>query len=90
MPKEVFSALTKYALIISNQFYDKKYVTHGDLPAVVNDHVIALQIAKLMGINSEHTFELKDATHDQLQHTMKWLRDRFIALTRPLTEATGI
>ena len=90
LPKETFSQITKYALIISNQYYDDKYVTHGDLPAVVDDHKNAMQVAKLMGICSENMFELTDATFDQLEHTFTWLKYRFIALTRILEESTGI
>ena len=90
LPKETFSLITKYALVISNQTYDAKYVTHGDLPAVVDDHKNAMQIAKLMGICFENIFELKDTNFDQLQHTLSWLKYRFIALTRMLEESTGI
>ena len=37
LPQELFCKLTKYALIICNQFYNKNYIALGNLPAVVDD-----------------------------------------------------
>ena len=42
-PNEKFDKWTKFALIICNQFYDKKYIALGDLPAVVDDFKNAKQ-----------------------------------------------
>ena len=64
MPKERFKLWTKYALIICNKTYNKKYTTMCDLPAVDDDFKNAKLTVKFMGISNEHTFEIKDALHD--------------------------
>jgi hypothetical protein len=57
---------TKFALIICNQFYDKKYITLGDLPAVVDDLRNAKHTVKMMGILPDNTFVMKNVSHDEL------------------------
>ena len=47
-----------------NEKYDKDYVTHEDLPAVVNDFGNAKQTAQMMDIPLENTVLLKDATRE--------------------------
>ena len=65
-PKELFDKFTKIAFLVFNQYYDEKYVTLGDLPAVVDDMKNARHKVKMMGILPENTFELIDATFDQM------------------------
>ena len=43
-------------MIICNQTYNVKYVTHGDLPAVADDLKNAKHTSKMMGIPDENTF----------------------------------
>ena len=49
-----------------NENYNPDYVTHSDLPAVVNDFRNALQTAKMMGIPLENTIQLQNASYDNL------------------------
>ena len=44
----------------------------------------------MLGILPENTFELTDATSDQLDEIIDWLVRRFIVLTKALTNDTGI
>ena len=37
LPKQKFHSKTKFSFIMCNEVYDRDYVTHGDLPEVVND-----------------------------------------------------
>ena len=55
-PNEKFDKYAKYAMIICNQTYNVKYVTHGDLPAVADDLKNAKHTSKMMGIPDENTF----------------------------------
>ena len=43
-------------MIICNRSYDKKYVTHEDLPAVLDDFKNAMHTVKMMGIVPENIF----------------------------------
>ena len=63
-PQELFDKWTKYAIIICNQHYDKKYIALGNLPAVVDDFKNAKHTVKMMGILPENTFELRDISYD--------------------------
>ena len=47
-----------------NEVYDRDYVTHGNLPEVVNDMRNAKQTAKMMGIPLENTVILQNASHE--------------------------
>ena len=51
-------------MIICNQFYDPNYVTHKDLPAVVDDFKNAKYTVKMMGIPLNNVFEMRDVTND--------------------------
>ena len=59
--------MTKFAWINCNQFYDKKYITLGDLTAVADDFKNAKHTCKMMGIIPENTLELKDVSYDVLE-----------------------
>ena len=72
-PNEKFSQATKFALNVCNKTYNKKYITLGDLPAVIDDQKIANQTIKMLGILPENTFELTDATSDELDEIIDWL-----------------
>ena len=63
LPNEQFHQETKFGLIIYNEIYDPAYVTHGNLPEVVNDFRNAKQTVKMLGIPAENIIELKDASH---------------------------
>ena len=89
-PEEKFLKQTKYALILCNQYYDEKYVTLGDLDAVVDDYKNAKHTAKLMGIPLENTIEIKNGRHDQLNTVIDWFKERIPVLTQPLKSTTGI
>ena len=77
-------------MIICNRSYDKKYVSHGSLPAVLDDFKNAMHTVKMMGILPENIFELKDVSHDDLENYMQWLCWRIVAQTRVLKSPTGI
>ena len=49
-PKELFDELTKYALLVCNQYYNKDYTTLGNIPTVENDFKNAKKKVKMMGI----------------------------------------
>ena len=89
-PKEKFDKWTKFALIICNQFYDKKFISLGNLPAVADDFKNAKKTVQMMGILPENIIELKDVTHDDLDETIEWLSHRIVALTKVLKITTGI
>ena len=89
-PHEKFDKWTKYAWIICNQFYDRDYITHGDLPAVSDDFKKAKHICKMMGIPIGNTFEMNDASYDQLERQTDWFCWRIAALTKVLRSHTGI
>ena len=74
MPKELFQYWTKYAIIICNEKYDKKYTTMGNLPAVLDDFKNAKLTVKFMDIPEEQTFEIRDALYDQLDQVIFWLK----------------
>ena len=63
LPDEKFTQLTKFALIVCNEFYDKKYTTLDDLPDVIEDFKSAKHTCKMMGIHPDNTFEFKDVSH---------------------------
>ena len=77
-------------MIICNRSYDKKYVTHDDLPAVLDDFKNAMHTVKMMGIIPENIFEMKDVSYDVLEEHMQWLCWRIVAQTRVLKSSTGI
>ena len=56
--------MTKFAFIVGNETYEKKRITLGNLPAVIDDCKNARHIVKMMGIPPENTFELRDALHE--------------------------
>ena len=90
LPNEQFRQETKFGLILYNEIYDPTYVTHGNLPEVVNDCRNARQTCKMLGIPSDNTIELKDASHDQLTYVWNNLRDKIQALAKPMNGKTGI
>ena len=55
-PNEKFDY--KYALIVGNQTYNKKYITLDSLPAVADDLKNAKHTVKMMNIPQENTFVL--------------------------------
>ena len=55
MPKQKFHSKSKFSFIMCNEVYDRDYVTHSNLPEVVNDLRNAKQTAKMMGIPPENT-----------------------------------
>ena len=77
-------------MIICNQFYDKEYITLGDLPAVVDDMKNARHKVKMMGILSENTYELVDATYQQIEELTELMAQRIEVLSSPLKSFTGI
>ena len=79
LPNEKFCQWTKYAIIICNQFYNEEYITLGNLPSVKDDLKNAKHTAKMMGIIPQNTFEIKDASFDELDDLIKWLCLRIIA-----------
>ena len=89
-PNELFLRSTKFALIICNEFYDKRYITLGDLPAVVDDLRNAKHTVKLMGILPENTFVMKNVSHDELSKQINQLFSKFDVLTNILKNTTGI
>ena len=54
LPKQKFHKKSKFNFIMCNGRYNPEYVTHKDLPEVVNDFRNAMQTAKLMGIPLEN------------------------------------
>ena len=50
LPKQKFRKRSKFSFIMCNENYNPEYVTHVDLPEVVNDFRNAMQTAKSMGI----------------------------------------
>ena len=66
LPKQKFHKKSKFSFIMCNESYNPDYVTHSDLPAVVNDFRNALQTVKLMGIPLENTVALQNASYEQL------------------------
>ena len=69
-PNSNFDKWTKYAMIICNRSYDKKYVTHESLPAVLDDFKNAMHTVKMMGIVPENIFQMKDVSYDELEDHM--------------------
>ena len=49
-----------------NDAYDPAYVTHGNLPEVVNDLRNAKQTALMMGIPLENTVILENASYEEV------------------------
>ena len=49
-----------------NDTYDPAYVTHGNLPEVVNDLRNAKQTALMMGIPLENTIILENASYEEV------------------------
>ena len=90
MPNEQFQRDTKFGLIMCNETYDPEYVIHGNLPEVVNDFRNAKQTAKMLDIPAENTIELLDASHAQLTKEWNSLKDKVLALARPMSGKTGI
>ena len=90
LPNEQFCRETKFGLIMYNEIYDPAYVTHGNLPEVVNDCRNARQTCKMLGIPTENTIELKDASHDELTRIWNNLKDEIQALAKPMNGKTGI
>lgn len=75
---------------VCNKTYDVKFITLGDLPAVIDDQKIANQTIKMLGILPENTFEFTDATSDELDEIIDWLQHRIAVLTRILQKNTGL
>ena len=55
--------MNNHALINCNELYDEKYITLGNLLAVVNDFKNAKQTSNMIGILPENTLELKDTSY---------------------------
>ena len=89
-PKEQFTRLTKYALILCVEKYDKKYTTFDDIEAVRDDFRNAQRTAKMMGILPQNTLEIKDPTNENLNKHVFQLGLRLITLTKVLENETGI
>ena len=89
-PNEKFVKFAKFATIICNKNYNKKYITLDDLPAVGDDCKNAKHTCRIMGILSENTFILNDASFNVLEHHFNWLCSRIGALTKVLDGTTGI
>ena len=53
--------MSKYAMVITNKDYDKRYTTLGDLPSVVDDNKNTKHTIKMMDIPPENTIEIRDA-----------------------------
>ena len=49
-----------------------------DLDTVVDDFKNAKRTVKMMGIPQEHIFEMRNASHDQIDKNMDWLGCRMI------------
>ena len=77
-------------MVVCNQNYNEDYITLGDLPAVADDYKNAKHTVRMMGILPENTFEVRDASFDELDETIEWLSYRIAALTRVLESRTGI
>ena len=90
MPLEKFCDLTKFAVILCNEDYDKMYTTMDSLPAVKDDLKVARQTVKMMGILPENTKEMYNASKDEIEEYFAWIELRMCAFTRPLDEFTGI
>ena len=89
-PNEKFTKLSKYSLLITNKDYDKRYITLGNLPAVIDDLKNAKQTVKMMGIIPEHTYIIKDASRQILDEKIDWLSNRAVVQCKLLVDATGI
>ena len=50
LQKQKFHKKSKFSFIMYNERYNPDYVTHNDLPEVVNDFRNAMQTAKSMDI----------------------------------------
>ena len=68
-------------MIICNRSYDKKYVTHDDLPAVLDDFKNAMQTVKMMGILPENIFKIKDASYEELENHMAQVHEQVSILS---------
>ena len=73
-----------------NERYNPDYVTHKDLPEVVNDFRNAMQTAKSMGIPLDNIVQLHDASYEELEHTWTQFYDKIYAFSRVLNGRTGI
>ena len=73
-----------------NERYNPDYVTHDDLPEVVNDFRNAMQTAKQMGIPLENIVQLQDATYEELEHAWTQFYDKIYVFSRVLNGRTGI
>ena len=60
---ELLLKMNNHALINCNELYDEKYITLGNLLAVVNDFKNAKQTSNMIGILPENTLELKDTSY---------------------------
>ena len=90
LQKQKFRKKAKFSFILCNETYNPDYVTHRDLPEVVNDFMNAKQTAKLMGIPPENTVLLQNATYEQLQQSWNKFRENIQVVSRVLTDKTGI
>ena len=50
LPKEKFHKKAKFSFSIYNDKYDPQYVTHDDLPEVLNDYTNTQHTVKALGI----------------------------------------
>ena len=90
LPKQKFREKTKFSFIMCNEKYDPDYVTHKDLPEVVNDYMNTKQTVNAMGIPPENVVSLRDASYEQLRLEWRKFRDKIYVFSRVLNEKTGV
>ena len=90
MPKQKFHRKAKFSFIMCNENYNRDYVTHVDLPEVVNDFRNAMQTAKMMGIPLENIVQLQNASYEELEHEWSKFKEKIYVFARVLTDKTGI
>ena len=61
-----------------------------NLPAVVNDFRTTKHTVKMMGILPENTYDLHDASHEQMTEFYDWFRFKIAVQSKFLDNDTGI
>ena len=71
LPQSKIHDFAKFALIICNETYCRKYTTHSNLPAVKNDLKNTKNLASMIGTPDENITILKNATNKSIRVVFK-------------------
>ena len=86
--KEKFKTEDKIALVFTNEKYDKTIM--DDLSEVKDDHQSMKETVQMMNIQEENTYELIDASYEQMDMVDQLVSDNIFIRTKKLTDPMGI